>query len=182
MSQQSVFVSHVAGVAGIEPVRGAVESAGYRFVDGSIAADAAAAIRDSAFFVACFSRNADGTAAWKQSEVGLAIDELQKLRRTRDWFVVLKLAQCELPVIEVRVSMPLTGFVDIAANDLSALGQRIRRETASAINELNAGNVQIGRGEITALWGDASPGETNRLGVQQLIADDVQITAHKSVK
>ena len=61
------------------------------------------AIREGAFFIACFSKEYNKRdKTYMNEELTLAIDELRQRPADRVWFIPVKLNKCEIPDIDIR--------------------------------------------------------------------------------
>lgn len=60
------------------------------------------AIREAAFFIACFSAEyRQRTDSWMNEELTLAIERLRQRHVDSTWFIPVKLARCELPELDI---------------------------------------------------------------------------------
>ena len=67
------------------------------------------AIRDGAFFIACFSDEFKSRSYTPMnSELYIAIEELQNRAFEQDWFIPLKLTPCEIPDINIGAGRSLS--------------------------------------------------------------------------
>ncbi|GAA2377291.1 toll/interleukin-1 receptor domain-containing protein [Dactylosporangium salmoneum] len=87
-----------------------------------------AAIRNGAYFVACFSpRYAAADRTYMNAELRQAIEEMQYKPFDHRWFVPVMLEPCELPDIDIDVNQRLSHLhhIDFAADWTKAIGQLI---------------------------------------------------------
>jgi hypothetical protein len=69
------------------------------------------AIRNGAFFIACFSAEAEKKQkTFMNEELLIAIDELRQLPPSRTWFIPIKLNDCSIPDRAIGNGMHLTDF------------------------------------------------------------------------
>lgn len=60
------------------------------------------AVKDGAYFIACFSKSGENRArSYMFEELNLAIDELRMRPKNREWFIPIKLNECEVPDWEI---------------------------------------------------------------------------------
>ena len=69
------------------------------------------AIRDGAFFIACFSKEYHKRAkTYMNEELTLAIEQIRQLHIDRKWFIPIKLDDCEIPDIDIGPGETLQDF------------------------------------------------------------------------
>jgi|GEM_PF-3055826 len=113
-----VFLSYVhENNSQVDRLKADLENAGvetwidrYQIVPGKLwKREIRKAIRDGAFFIACFSGEFKSRSYTPMhSELYIAIEELQNRAFEQDWFIPLKLTPCEIPDINVGAGRSLS--------------------------------------------------------------------------
>jgi len=120
------------------------------------------AIREGAFFIACFSREYSArSTTYMNEELALAIEMLRQRPADRSWFIPVRLNECEIPDQDIRPGEALQDiqWVDLY-NDWSDGIQSILDVTQpmlgsgeDLLRELDVAEVRILRGLVGEVWG-----------------------------
>ena len=104
------------------------------------------AIRDGAFFIACFSKEYnDRDKTYMNEELTLAIEELRQRPTDRIWFIPVKLNDCEIPDRDIGGGETLRDLHYVNLYDdwnrgIQGILNAVQRESGRASNEHTAPN------------------------------------------
>lgn len=87
------------------------------------------AIRNGAYFIACFSENSCKPGKkYMYEELQIAIEQLRKLPDDEIWFIPIKLSVCEIPRFEIRNGKLLDSkqWVDLSNNWQSGINRIVK--------------------------------------------------------
>ena len=99
------------------------------------------AIREGAFFIACFSKEYnDRDKTYMNEELTLAIEELRQRPTDRIWFIPVKLNECEIPDRDIGGGETLgdlhyVNLYDDGNRGIQGILNAVQRESEPAINE-----------------------------------------------
>lgn len=99
------------------------------------------AIRQGAFFLACFSRNYwSRQKSFMNAELAMAIDELTEFRRDQSWFIAIRLEDCAVPEWSIGAGETLKHLqhVDLFVDWADGMRRVLAAVSPFASAELNA--------------------------------------------
>jgi hypothetical protein len=171
MPKEQVFLSYLReDTHRVEPLIRDLKSSGVAVLDGTRLRPPGvhAAIAESSLFVACFSEHGHNA-----DELRMAFEQLHALEHDRSWLVVVRLAPCEIPPVQITRSMALPDLVI----DIKRVGMRLRPEqaprqidTTIEIDEMY-GPTQTVLGRDIEGNDDDQGSESTRIVVKKMVTD-----------
>ena len=148
MTASKVFISYMReDAAVVDRIAGELQHAGIAvWIDRNDIRPAAdwrkeirAAIRNGAYFVACFSpRYTAADRTYMNAELRQAVDEMQYLPFNHRWFVPVMLERCELPDLDIDARQRLSHiqYIDFTADWAKAIRQLITAVQPAASDDM----------------------------------------------
>ncbi len=113
------------------------------------------AIRDGAFFIACFSQNyTSRDQNYMNEELTIAIDEIRQRATDITWFIPVRLSQCQIPERSIRAGETLLDlqWVDLFSDWQRAINNILRTMGISLLSELEEYISELTEGSVLEQW------------------------------